>query len=139
MLTFISVVAVFLVVKFIYDKSQQSIEIGKQGGMTNKYKVLISHLLGGHPNARIIRQTGDSIIVGSVSTGGQTVFDMVQTFGSLTVEWRMESPLFGKHKLKWTFPEYGDQDKMMERINNDLEKYQRNVISASPFRDSFLD
>jgi hypothetical protein len=139
MLAFIGAVIVFIIIKFLYDKSQQSIEVGKQGGMTNKYKVLINHLLGGHQNARIIKQTSDSVIVGSVSAGGQTTFDLVQTFGNLTVEWRMESPLFGKHRLEWTFPEFADQEKMMERLANDLEKYQKNVISASPFRDSFLD
>ncbi|WP_146011108.1 hypothetical protein [Siphonobacter sp. BAB-5405] len=119
--------------------SQQSIQVGKQGGMANKYKVLIGYLLEGHQNSRIIGQTGDSLTVGCASTGGQTIFNLVQTFGSLTVEWKMESPLFGKHRLEWQFPEYEDQEKMMRKLTNDLEKYQQNVISASPFRDSFLN
>ncbi|PMD83809.1 hypothetical protein BWI97_27050 [Siphonobacter sp. BAB-5405] len=139
MLIFIAVIIAFVVIKFFYDMSQQSIQVGKQGGMANKYKVLIGYLLEGHQNSRIIGQTGDSLTVGCASTGGQTIFNLVQTFGSLTVEWKMESPLFGKHRLEWQFPEYEDQEKMMRKLTNDLEKYQQNVISASPFRDSFLN
>jgi len=139
MLAFIAVVIVFVIGKFLYDKSQQSIEVGKQGGMANKYAALIGHLLGGHQNVRIVKETSDSITVGSASAGGQTIFNLVQTFGNLTIEWKMESPMFGKHRLEWTFPEYGDQEKMIERLANDLEKYQKNIISSSPFRDSFPD
>lgn len=136
MFALIAVVIVFVIGKFLYDKSQQSTEVSKQGGMANKYRELIGYLLGGHQNTRVIKETSDTITVGSVSAGGQTIFNLVQTFGNLTVEWKMESPLFGKHRLEWTFPEYSDQEKMMERLANDLEKYQKNVVSSNPFGDS---
>lgn len=43
-------------------------------------------------------------------------------------EWRVESPIFGKHKLNWKFDEFMDQQKMIEKIENDLEIYQSNIM-----------
>ncbi len=47
----------------------------------------------------------------------------------------MESPVFGKHKMEWTFPEYADQFKMAETLMNDLGKYQENVKTAKGFEN----
>lgn len=91
MFAFISVVIGFVVIKFFYDKTQQSIQIGKQGGMANKYKDLIGYLLDGNKSARVIKETNDSILIGSSSVGGQTLFNLVQTFGTLTVQWNIDS------------------------------------------------
>lgn len=66
--------------------------------------------------------------------GGTTLFILTQTFGNVTVQWKVDSPVFGKHKMEWDFPEYGDQEKMMEIIANDLEKFQQNLMSSHGFR-----
>ena len=34
----------------------------------------------------------------------------------------------GNHKLKWNFNEFYDQDKMIEKINHDIEAYFSNCI-----------
>jgi hypothetical protein len=134
MTTFIIIVVAFVIGKFIYDKSQTNIKIGKEGGMRQKYKELIANLLTSDKNAKIIKESNDTIIIGVASTGGITNFSLIQTFSELTIQWRMESPIYGKHNLEWSFPEYGDQNKMLERINSDLGKYQTNVIQSSPFK-----
>jgi len=33
--------------------------------------------------------------------------------------------------MEWDFPEYSDQKKMIERIANDLGKYQKNLMDAN--------
>jgi hypothetical protein len=58
---------------------------------------------------------------------------LTQTFGNLTVQWKLESPIFGSHNMEWDFPEYLDQEKMIERIENDLGKYQMNMMRANGF------
>lgn len=139
MTTFIIIIVLFIIGKFLYDKSQVDIKVGKEGGMRQKYKTLISHLLSADSNAKIIKESKDTIVIGNASAGGITNFGLIQTFNELTVQWRMESPIFGSHKLDWVFPEYGDQDKMIEKILNDLGKYQKNVIQSSPFRGLAMD
>lgn len=137
MWTFIIIVIVLIVGKFLYDRNQQSVQIGRQGGMSNKYRTLIAHLMGGHSNTKIFQETSDSLSLGVSNAGGSTIFRLLQTFGKVTVSWEMSSPLFGKHKLEWSFPEFMDQNEMFERIGNDMVKYQENAMQTSPFRDKF--
>jgi hypothetical protein len=128
MILIVSIIIIILLI-FFYDKSQQNIKIGKEGGMKQKYKGLINHFLSGHENSRIIQETRDSIVVGSNSIGGSTYFNIVQTFSKVTIQWKCDVLLYGKHKLEWTFPEYMNQDQMISKICNDLEAYQKNVMS----------
>lgn len=137
MWTFIALVIVAIFAKFLYDKNKQSVQIGRQGGMSNKYKTIVAHLMGGHSNSKIFQETSDSLTLGVSSAGGTTVFRLIQTFGKVAVIWELNSPLFGKHKLEWEFPEFMDQDKMFERINDELGQYQTNAINNSPFRNNF--
>jgi len=135
MWTFIIIIIVLIIVKFLYDKNQQRVQIGRQGGMTNKYRTLIDNLMSGHSNTKIFQETADSLSLGVSGAGGITIFRLVQTFGNITIRWKMNSPLFGKHKLKWEFPEYMDQDQMFVQITIDLAKYQENAMNTSPFKD----
>lgn len=123
-------IVICIVVKFAYDNHQQGVKVNKEGGMVNKYTVLVEHLLSGHQHARIVRQSSTSIDLGVASSGGVTAFYLIQTFGSLTVKWKLQSPLFGNHNLEWTFPEYLDQQKMIDQMNNDLHKYEMNMLRA---------
>lgn len=135
MIVFIGLVILGVIIKFLYDKNQQSIQIGKQGGMLKKYKILNDYIINSHPSSKIFQETSDSITIGVSISGGTTTFRLLQSFGKLSVRWEMNSPFFGKHKLDWDFPEFQDQEKMLLRITNDLEKYQKNVIDASPYRN----
>ncbi len=129
----IGIVVLIIVVKFIYDSNQQQVAVQKQGGMTNKYAILISHIMAGDPRTKITRITGDSVDIVLSTVGGATAFFLTQTFGKLTVQWKVQSPIYGNHKLEWDFPEFLDQEKMIERITNDVEKYQMNVFTARNF------
>jgi len=129
----IIIAVVAILAKFAYDSNQQSIKVTKEGGMANKYSLLVDYIVSGHPAVRVTRQTSTSIDFCASSAGGATAFFLTQTFGQITIQWKMRSPIFGEHNLNWDFPEYLDQEKMIARINNDLEKYQSNVMSAHGF------
>ena len=86
--------------------------------------------MGGHPNSKIFQVTGDSLLLGVHSSGGTTLYRLLQTFGKITITWTVESPVYGKHRLEWNFDEFMDQNKMIEKIMNDLKQYQTNVMTA---------
>jgi hypothetical protein len=133
MLIFIIIGVVAILAKFAYDRNKQSIKVTKEGGMKNKYSLLVDYIMSGDSSVRITRQTSTSIDFCLSNAGGATAFFLTQTFGNLTVQWKMHSPIFGDHKFEWDFPEYLDQVRIVARINNDLEKYQSNVMSAHGF------
>ncbi len=123
----IAIVA-YVIIKFAIDSNKQADAVIKQGGMRKKYKTLVDNLLSGHPQARIVQETATFLNIGVSNMGGTTSFFITQTFGTVTVEWKINSPLFGKHKLEWTFDEFLDQDKMIEKIENDVGKYTMNIM-----------
>ena len=127
---FIILLVVFIIGKFIYNRNQQAAKVTMEGGMRNKYRTLIEIFMAGDSRKRIFHETAHSISFGLSSIGGTTVFTLTQTFGSVNVQWKLDSPVFGKHKMEWDFPEYGDQEKMAERIANDTGQYQQNFIKA---------
>ena len=126
-------IVLFIILKFAIDSNKQSRQVQRQGGMQHKYRVLISHIKSGDPRVKIYKGTNSFISLGTSTIGGTTVFDISQTYGRVTIQWKIESPVFGKHNLEWEFEEYHDQDKMMEKITHDLTHYQNNVMTSQDF------
>lgn len=116
-----------IIIKFLIDRGSQSSIIKQQGGMKNKYRELIQALMM-DPRTKIFNESPDSISLGLSNMGGTTLFILTQTFGFVTVQWKVDSPVFGKHKMEWDFPENQDQRKMVEKIENDLGDYQRRIF-----------
>ena len=135
MWTIIITIVIFIIGLFLYDTSKQSTQIKKEGGMRIKYRDLITYIISQDSKTRIFQETSNSITVGVSNIGGTTLFILTQTYGKLTVQWKVDNPIFGKHSMEWDFPEYGDQETMMARIMNDLEKYQRNVMVSKGLMD----
>ncbi|MFW6046615.1 MAG: hypothetical protein ACOCP4_02350 [Candidatus Woesearchaeota archaeon] len=131
----ILIIVAFIIGKFLYDRNQQAAKITMEGGMRNKYRYLIEFFMSGDSRTKIYQETSDSITMGISNMGGTTLFILTQTFGKVTVQWKVDSPVFGKHKMEWEFPEYGDQEKMAERIANDTGKYQQNIMNTMGFPD----
>jgi hypothetical protein len=132
MLYFIITIIVIIIAKFLYDKAQLNEKLGKEGGMRQKYKELISFLLSIDENFKLAQASKDSIQITNISLGGVTTFELLQTFSKVSITWRFENEIFGKHKLHWEFPEYMDQTKMFENISSTLEKYQKNIVESNP-------
>lgn len=121
-------IVLFIIIKFVSDRNEQADAVAKQGGMRKKYRTLVNYALAGHANSHIISEDGTVITIGCASPGGSTYIDIVQTFGTVTIRWRSTSILMGNHKLEWSFDEFMDQEKMIEKIENDIEVYMSNVI-----------
>jgi len=122
-------IAVILIIIFLYDRYKQVIKVGKEGGMKHKYRELIEFILSGDPRCKILHLTTDTVILGISNYGNSTLYTLIQTFGTITIVWKVKSRVYGNHKLEWSFDEYGDQEYMAEKISNDLEKYQINVMT----------
>ena len=96
--------------------------------MKEKYTVLIGALMM-DPRTQIYNETSDSITLGLSNAGGTTLFNLSQYFGFIKIQWKVDSPLFGKHKIEWDFPENQDQNEIIKKIEFDLGNYQRNIIA----------
>ena len=126
---FLTVLIAFIGIKFLLDYNKQANYISKQGGMKRKYNVLISRLLALHEGNRIFQEGTTHVRLGYVSYGGSVIFNIVQTFGNVTIQWESNNRLFGKHKLEWDFNEFVDQDEMFNRILHDINAYSTNVMN----------
>lgn len=122
-------IILYVIIKFASDSNKQADAVAKQGGMRKKYKQLVDFALAGHDQSHVVREDGTSITVGCRSAGGSTYFDIVQGFGNVIIRWRSTSIVMGNHKLEWTFNEYYDQNKIIDKINHDVEAYMSNVIN----------
>lgn len=74
MLILVIIIIVFVIGKFAFDNHHQGVKVNKEGGMVNKYSLLVDYILSGDSRARIIRQTVD---LGVASAGGVTAFYLI--------------------------------------------------------------
>lgn len=118
----------FMFIQFFKDVNKQSKHLQKEGGMKRKYNVLVNHLLSIDPGGRIIDETKSNITIGYQGASGCITFDIIQTFGTVTIQYKAESIIFGKHKLEWQFNEYASQYQMIEQIEKDIEAYNSNIL-----------
>lgn len=129
-LVIILIIVAVVIGKFMSDSNKQNKKIEQEGGMRHKYRELIDIILSGTSDCEIHKIDSNSVTLRSSSIGGTTQFSLVQTFGNLHVTWELASPVFGTHEMSWEFPEYHDQQKIADRIMNDLVKYQNNVATS---------
>ena len=124
------IIVAIVIGKFMSDSNKQNKKIEQEGGMRHKYRELINIILSGTSDCEIHKIDSNSVTLLSSSIGGTTQFTLVQTFRSLHVTWELASPVFGSHDMSWEFPEFHDQQKIADRIMNDLVKYQNNVATS---------
>ena len=133
MLTFIIILLVLFVGKFIIDSFKQSNEMKAQGGIKKKYAKLIQMLLDADPRIKIIQESSTFINVGISGPAGAQSYLLQQTFGMLTVRIVVKNnPLLGNLTIERTFPEDMDQEEIMkelikaqqEEMTKKLNRYQ---------------
>jgi|LSQX01.1.fsa_nt_gb hypothetical protein len=125
---FVLLIIAILIIKFLFDHKNQQIDVAKQGGMKHKYSKLIDNFLE-EDGFELAGVDNSSVTIVKSNIMGPEVILLLQTFGNITVQWKMESKEFGKHKLEWTFNEFGDQDKMYNKVTEEISVYLENVIS----------
>ena len=82
--------------------------IKKEGGMREKYGRVIDLIMKQDPRCVIRQETASYINVELYSSGTTTLFELLATFRSVTITYRVLSPIFGEHKLEWEFFEDDD-------------------------------
>lgn len=132
---FIGLIVFVIVAKFLIDRNNQKNYIIKQGGMKNKYQLLIDKILKSAPELEIIEETNHDITLGTIKKyfAEQTTFTLTQAFRRLIVEWKVyasSESSYGNHDLKWEFDEFKNQEDIFNKINNDIRKYSINIIDT---------
>jgi hypothetical protein len=125
---FIGIIIAFVLIKFLFDSSKQASHVKKQGGMRNKYKVLVDKILAADPQVRIFEERSSFLSLGISNMAGSTVYELYQTYGNLSVKWKVKNSMVGNHSYEWDFNEFTDQKKIYEKIESDLYKYQNNAL-----------
>jgi hypothetical protein len=126
MIVVIIIVVSIIIGMFLRDKTKMERELKRRGGMRVVYGELISRLLEADPNIKIFHDKPSYISLGVASSHTITLFELVPTFGSVTVSYTVQSKFFGKHKLNWTFPDSENPDFMVHKINTDVGLYLSN-------------
>jgi len=98
--------------------------VESSGGMRVKYATLLEYILRGHSQSQIFGETRTYIRAGVSNYGGTTLFHIQQsTNNTVIIQYEVkDNPTVASYQLEWVFPDTMDQEKMIERINNDIRK-----------------
>ncbi len=124
------VVIIVLLYLFFSTKSEEVARVNNEGGFYLKYKELIDYFQS-IPNIKVEKKTSTSVILLVQDKFVSTRFTIGHGFEDVSVFWYHQSLTFGNHSLNWTFPENLPQSQMIRLIENDLEVYERNLLSNS--------
>ncbi|WAC40906.1 hypothetical protein [Pedobacter sp. SL55] len=130
MLYFIIGIVVFLIFIFLRDKSDEVSKVKSYGGMMGKYSILISGL-SDYPGTKVEQTSSTSVWILTRDRLVSTEFRINHGFSDFTVFWTHQSYAFGKHHLRWTFPEYMSQHSATNVIMNEIEEYSIKMISKT--------
>lgn len=120
---FIIIIGIIIVLKFIYDTSNQSQKIKEEGGIKKKYSILVNHFLSGDERCQVFQDTNTMVSVGVTGPAGSQIYYIFPSFGKVSIRMEIKNnPLWGNIKMGWEFPESMDQELMIKRINLDIEK-----------------
>ena len=119
--TILAIVA-FIIIRFFYDKSKQSSKIAKEGGMQLKYAELIQELKENFTGMDVINESSDVVSLGLSTPNGAVLFEIMQTFKKVTVILKINDTNNTIQRKEWDFPEYGNQKRMVDIIEQDLEQ-----------------
>lgn len=112
---------------FFSTKKDEISKVSTHGGLEVKYKVLLQYFME-IPNVRIERKSSTSIILAIKDTHVVTRYTISHGFGDINVYWDHNSAMFGKHSLRWCFPEDYSQYLMLSTIEHEYEEYQKKLF-----------
>lgn len=128
MIWFLVILIVVVIFKFVLDKNNEVEKINRDGGFINKYAILVEGFLD-YPNSRILIQTENSIEIGLRDNFANTTFTIIHTFNKFVIVYQHQSYTFGEHKLNWEFPEYMNQNSVLNIVRNEIEEYNQKIFN----------
>jgi hypothetical protein len=111
------------------SKHELKTQVAKEGGMNHKYRELINNLQIINPQFILTDLGHDSLTLGYSSGGGKEQFFLKQQIRQINIIWEVNTYVFGLHRLDWNFHEYEDTETILERIVDDISKYQNNILT----------
>ena len=126
---FVIILVIVMIIKFSKSSVEETNKVVKDGGMRNKYKILIDNFIDPESGMEIIDETSKYVCVGMVNTSGSIVFHFQHTFDQINVTFEMKNIIIGNHKLEWSFPETMNQHEMIDRIETRTRQYMDNINS----------
>lgn len=118
----------FVLMSFFNAKKEQAIKIQQEGGMRKKYSQLVNSFLDANQNARVLQESYEAISLINSERGGSTVFELIQSFGKVTVQLKFKG-LLGEYNLEWIFKEYDDQEEMLKIIAVDIQRKESEILN----------
>ena len=106
--------------RFFSDNNKMLNIIQDEGGLQQKYKVLLTYLLS-DPNANIDKITRSFIIISWRGESTYAKFHIMQNFKTVNIDWTFNQGYLGILKEKWEFPEHLDQNAMATKMFQDIE------------------
>ena len=113
--------------KFFWDKHRLEASIRKRGGMRAIYSEIIKLLMEQHPKSKIFNESSSYICLGVAEQFATTIFELVATFGSVTIVYKAKSKIFGEHRLEWTFNDGDDPEYIFYKMSTDIKSYIGNI------------
>ena len=127
---FIIILIIFGIIIFFFLKDRnKSLEnqVDANRGIQNKYHLLIK-FLSNHPDAKITKITRDYIKIDCVMPSTSATYEIFQNFNEVEVFWYSNLGLLGQHKLKWSFISSMPQEKMIDKIHQDVNDYENRLF-----------
>lgn len=109
------ILVICLIIYLINKDYKETVQnkVTNQGGMLEKYNVIINHFVNGLP-AKITKVTRDGVVI--TASAMSVYLDYVG--GGLEIELRGIAPIIGSYSKKWKYPNGYPQEKMIEEIEN---------------------
>jgi len=124
---------------FFYDRNRMEKSLTKQGGMSVIFEQLISLIMEGEPNCRIIKEQRSSVYLSASTGASMMLIEILMTFKKVTITYRTDSIAFGKHKLRWEFKANEDQEFIFYKMNSDIGTYLKNDKRTGAFYKALYD
>lgn len=115
----ITIIVIYILYSFITDREKMIKNVEFQGGIQEKYKILLSYILN-NPDSKITQLKRDNIII-RCQGGSDAQFSVTQNFGTVDIDWLSNNGFAGIVKEKWQFRENLDQHEMAKKMMQDIE------------------
>ncbi len=126
---FIVFIIIILVVWHFKSKHEINVNVAKEGGMQHKYRNLVDMIQGLYPHFQVTKLSHNSITLSYSSAAGYECFVIMQQIRQVNIIWEVKTFIHGKHKLDWSFHEFENPETIIDRVVNDISKYQTNILT----------
>jgi len=127
--TFLIIIIAITILRFAKDSYKDYKKVAKEGGIRNKYNVLINHFINSDPQMKIIKETNMYCYLSAQHYYACLSFRFQHTFDKINISVYINHRDLGNHKLNWVFRENMPQDDMIYHIEKRINEYMNDVTN----------